>query len=134
MDAPCIFPTLRYQDADAAIDWLRNVAGFREHAVFRDNNGIVMHAEMALGASMLMLGTAKNDEYGRLVGDPSAKRTDAIYIAVDDIIPIHARAVSAGSEIAQAPYDTPYGSREFSCRDTEGNLFSFGTYWPKAAD
>lgn len=29
-----------------------------------------------------------------------------------------------------ARYD--YGSRDFACRDPEGNLWSFGTYWPKA--
>ncbi|GCC47386.1 hypothetical protein chiPu_0031451, partial [Chiloscyllium punctatum] len=28
--------------------------------------------------------------------------------------------------------DTDYGSRDFACRDPEGNLWSFGTYWPKA--
>ena len=49
MDRPCLFPTLRYRDADAAIAWLKRVAGFREHAVHRDEAGVVMHAELALG-------------------------------------------------------------------------------------
>ena len=33
-----------------------------------------------------------------------------------------------------ALHDTDYGSRDFACRDPEGNLWSFGTYRPKADD
>jgi uncharacterized glyoxalase superfamily protein PhnB len=29
--------------------------------------------------------------------------------------------------------DTDYGSRDFSVRDPEGNLWSFGTYRPETA-
>ena len=39
---------------------------------------------------------------------------------------ICARAV--GAIIVTEPYDTPYGSREFSCRDPEGHVWSVGTY------
>ena len=28
--------------------------------------------------------------------------------------------------------DTDYGSRDFICRDPEGYVWCFGTYWPKA--
>jgi hypothetical protein len=31
-------------------------------------------------------------------------------------------------------YDTPYGSREYSARDLEGNVWTFGTYHPVAGD
>jgi uncharacterized protein (TIGR02271 family) len=30
--------------------------------------------------------------------------------------------------------DRDYGSREFICRDPEGNIWAFGTYWPKASE
>ena len=35
-------------------------------------------------------------------------------------------------EILEELTDRDYGSREFICRDPEGNVWSFGTYWPKA--
>jgi uncharacterized glyoxalase superfamily protein PhnB len=38
---------------------------------------------------------------------------------------------ACGTPIAMALHDAPYGSREFSCRDPEANLWCFGTYWPK---
>lgn len=130
-DAPCIFPTLRYRDADAAIRWLVDTAGFREHAVYRADDGTVAHAELALGTSMLMLGQMRDDDYARLQGDPRDRRTDAIYVAVSDPDALFVAISGSGATIEQAPYETPYGSREFSCRDAEGNLWSFGSYWPK---
>ena len=32
-----------------------------------------------------------------------------------------------------APTDQDYGSRDFSARDPEGNIWSFGTYRPESA-
>ena len=51
-----------------------------------------------------------------------------IYIAVENPDALHDRAVAAGAEIVMELTDTDYGSRDFSCRDPEGNLWSFGTY------
>ncbi|WP_295042919.1 VOC family protein [uncultured Paracoccus sp.] len=132
MTSPCIFPTLRYRDADAAIRWLTQVAGFRDHAVYRADDGAVAHAELALGVSIIMVGQARDDAYGAMIGD--GKRTEAIYVAVPDADAVFARAQASGVAIERAPYDTDYGSREFACRDPEGNLWSFGTYWPKTTD
>jgi uncharacterized glyoxalase superfamily protein PhnB len=46
----------------------------------------------------------------------------------------HARARAAGAEIVRALSELDYGSREYSARDLEGNLWSFGTYDPYAGD
>jgi uncharacterized glyoxalase superfamily protein PhnB len=133
-EPPCIFPTLRCQDAEALIAWLTGLVGFREQAVHR-NGEIVEHAELALGSSILMLGQKPNDDredaYGALVNAGAGRRTDALYVAVADADALHATLAAAGTPIVTALRDTPYGSREFACRDPEGNLWSFGTYWPK---
>lgn len=42
----------------------------------------------------------------------------------------HARAKEAGAEIARPLEDIPYGSREYSARDPEGQLWHFGSYDP----
>jgi uncharacterized glyoxalase superfamily protein PhnB len=44
--------------------------------------------------------------------------------------PQYARSRAAGAKIVRELEDMPYGSREFSVRDPEGNLWSFGTYDP----
>ena len=129
-EPPRLFPTQRYRDAEAALRWLTEVVGFREHAVHRQG-GIVAHAELALGSSILMIGQHRDDAHDARIGDREARRTDALYAAVDDVEALRARVVASGVE-ADPVQGTDYGSREFICRDPEGHLWSFGTYWPKA--
>ncbi len=50
----------------------------------------------------------------------------------DDPDGLYERAVAAGAEIVMAPTDQDYGSRDFSTRDVEGNVWAFGTYQPGA--
>jgi uncharacterized glyoxalase superfamily protein PhnB len=131
-EPPRLFPTLRCRDAEAMIAWLTGLVGFREHAVHRAD-GLVAHAELALGSSLLMLGQDREDAYGALVGSPGGRRTDALYAQVPDPDALHDRLRDAGAPIEMPLEDKPYGSREFCCRDPEGNLWCFGTYWPKTS-
>jgi uncharacterized glyoxalase superfamily protein PhnB len=52
---------------------------------------------------------------------------------VDDVAALHGRGLTSGVTMEEGLTDRNYGSREFRCRDPEGNLWCFGTYWPKAA-
>ncbi|MEH2505068.1 MULTISPECIES: VOC family protein [unclassified Bradyrhizobium] len=130
-EAPRLYPTMRCRDAEAMIRWLKEVVGFTERAVYR-NGGTIHHAELAFGPSILMLGQSREDEYGKLVGDIGGRRTDALYVAVDDPDALHAKVKASGAIIEMDLRDTDYGSRDFACRDPEGNLWSFGTYRPRA--
>ncbi|MGH7869666.1 MAG: VOC family protein, partial [Candidatus Dormibacteraceae bacterium] len=53
-----------------------------------------------------------------------------IYVIVEDPDAHYRQAKTAGAEIVQELTDQEYGSREYSTRDLEGNLWSFGTYDP----
>ena len=54
-----------------------------------------------------------------------------MYVAVDDPDSLYERATAVGAEVVRELEDTGYGSRDFSVRDPEGNLGSFGTYRPE---
>jgi uncharacterized glyoxalase superfamily protein PhnB len=54
----------------------------------------------------------------------------SIYVVVGDPDAHYARAKKAGAAIVRDITDEDYGSREYSARDLEGNLWSFGTYDP----
>ena len=127
-----IMPSLRYRDAPAAIDWLCQVFGFTRHAVYAQPDGSIGHAELTLGGGMIMLGSEKNDEYGR--GFKSQAETGAetrsAYIVVADVDAVFARAQSSGALIVRPLQDTTYGSREFTVKDPEGHSWSVGTYDP----
>jgi uncharacterized glyoxalase superfamily protein PhnB len=128
-----IFPGLRYRDAPAMIAWLGRAFGFTEHAVYPGEAGAIAHAQLAFGSAMIMLGSARDDRFGQMVGAPgSPGNGQSVYIAVDDVDAHHARARAAGAEILMELTDTDYGSRDYICRDPEGCVWCFGTYWPKA--
>jgi uncharacterized glyoxalase superfamily protein PhnB len=118
--APNIFPALRFADPDAAVDWLGRAFGFATGGVYRNDEGVVHHAEMSLGRGTIMFGA----------GDPA---TITIYVAVEDADAHYARAREAGAEIIREVGDTPYESREYSARDLEGHVWTFGTYLPEPA-
>lgn len=131
-----VMPALRYRNAPAAIDWFCNVFGFTRHAVHEMPDGSIGHAELALNGGMIMLGSARNDEFGRrfkLPDEVDGFETGSAYIVVPDADAVHARAVAAGAIIVRPLQDTPYGSREFAVRDPEGHSWSVGTYDPWAA-
>jgi uncharacterized glyoxalase superfamily protein PhnB len=130
MSTQNIFPALRYRDADTALNWLAEAFGAEPRDVYRDQQGRIHHAEVKLGDGMIMFGSC--DEHGFLGGsrpDPRAG-TISLYIAVDDPDALYTRAAQAGAEVVRELTDTDYGSREFSVRDPECNLWSFGTYNP----
>ncbi|TPI58699.1 glyoxalase [Mesorhizobium sp. B3-1-3] len=131
-EAPRLYPALRYRNAAKMIDWLSEAFGFELRARYGEGD-IVHHAELTFGSSMIMLGTARHDDYGKMVGEPGGGGK-SIYIAVDDADATYAKAKQAGAKIIQELVDRDYGSREFICLDLEDNVWSFGTYWPKAGE
>ena len=128
-----IIPTLRYRDAAAAIEWLCKAFGFQQHLVVSGEDGGVAHAQLVLGSSMIMLGSAGDDEFGRFqqpLATPDTPVSQSAYIIIEDVDAHHATAVAAGARTLVGPKDEDYGGRGYSCRDPEGNLWNFGSYDP----
>jgi len=127
------FPVIRYRDPDAAIQWLGRAFGLNERVVYRDDSGKVMHAELELDGRMIMLGQADPGGWmGGSAPEPLGS-TVSLYVVVGDPDAHHDRAVAAGATVVRELSDQSYGSREYSARDLEGNLWSFGTYSPSAS-
>ena len=101
IQAQRIFPTFRYRDSAKMLDWLQNAFGFEVHAKYMDGDD-VMHAEMSFGGSMIMLGTARDDAYGAMVGAP-APGGKSTYVVVEDTDAVYAKAEAAGAKILEGP-------------------------------
>jgi uncharacterized glyoxalase superfamily protein PhnB len=130
-----VIPAMRYRDANAAIEWLCKAFGFERHLVVPGENGTVAHAQLTFGNGMIMLGSAREDEFGQRVKSPreiGGIGTRSAYVIVEDADAHYARAKAAGAEIVMEVEDQDYGGRLYSCLDPEGHLWSFGTYdpWP----
>ncbi len=124
-----LFPTLRYRDPARAVTWLQDVLGFTQHFVAEDG-GRIVHAQLRRGQSLIFLGPDHADDpYG--MHSPLALNgtNQCVCVAMSEDVDAHcSRARAGGAEIVTEPYDTPYGSREYSCRDFEGHIWCFGTY------
>lgn len=127
-----VIPTMRYEDAQAAIEWLCRAFGFDKHLVVPGEDGTVVHAQLVLGRGMIMLGSAREDEFDHLQKPPGAGGvvSQSAYIVVEDPDRHYAQAVAAGAEIVLDIKDEDYGGRGYSCRDPEGHLWNFGSYDP----
>jgi uncharacterized glyoxalase superfamily protein PhnB len=125
------FAALAYQDAETAIDWLGRAFGFRQKFAAPDEDGKIVHAELEADGNIVMVGSTG---VGLDIRSPRdlGGTTHCMYLVVDDPDAHHDRAREAGAEIVRELRDTDYGSREYVCRDPEGNLWSFGTYDPLA--
>lgn len=130
-----IIAVMRYRDADAALKFLTDVFGFAEHAVYRGEDGKVQHAELSFGNGMIMIGPVADTPFGRFMREPGRAGgvTGAIYAIVANPDTHHAKSVTAGFDIIMALRDEFYGGREYSVRDPEGYVWTFGTYDPWTA-
>lgn len=131
-----VIPGFRYRDAPAALDFLVRAFGFTEHMVVPDGDGGIAHAQLTFedGRGMIMLGSARDDEWGKLFR-PAAEagtNTCSVYVLVDDVDAHCERARQAGAEIIFEPSDKDYGGRDYGCKDPEGHLWFFGSYDPLA--
>lgn len=122
-DISDVYPSIRYRDAAAAIEWLGRAFGFERVVVYEGDDGRIEHAEVRYGDGMVMLGSERAGEEGRHIGQ------GWVYVVVEDLTAHHERAEAAGAEIVREPADEDYGSF-YGARDPEGNEWSFGTYRP----
>lgn len=132
-----IVPCLRYENAPDAIEWLCEVFGFRENLVIYGEADEIVHSQLVLGNGMVMVGSAGThgsplEDVWQPLTDPDSLRPQIIHVVVDEIDAHYERSVEGGCEIILENEEQDYGGRGYSCRDLEGNIWSFGSYDPWA--
>ena len=128
--SPKLYACLSYRDPAAAIAFLTAAFGFVELLIVPDDAGGITHAELALGTEVIMLGSAK-PELGWVSPLDLPARNATVCAFVPDVDAHFTRAVAAGAHVIRAPYDTPYGAREYTVRDPEQHEWHFGSYRPE---
>ena len=129
-----IIPTMRYHDAPAAIEWLCEAFGFERRLVVPGEDGSIAHAQLTLGGGMIMLGSARDDDFGGLVKTARevGANTQSAYIVVEEIDEHYQKARAQGAEIVMEIADQDFGGRLYSAVDPEGYLWNFGSFDPWA--
>ena len=128
-----MYPCLFYNDAPAAIEWLKRVFGFRELMVVPGENGTIAHSELAIGNGVIMVGSAGRqgrDETNRMSPSDLPGVNQSCYVLVSDVRGHFEHAKAQGAEITIDYNEPDYGGAGYSANDLEGHPWSFGSYAP----
>lgn len=106
-----ITPYLLVADADAELKFLTAAFGATEVSCQRNQDNTVMHAELLIGDSLVMIGQA---------GGQWKPREAALYLWIADVDATYASALRAGATSESGPEDKPYGHRNAGVIDPNG--------------
>ena len=127
---PAIRSTLRsalsYRDPRAAIAWLEKAFGFETTMLIEDPSGEIVHSELRLGDSLIMVGQEWDADH-KSPASLGGKNTQSLHIQIDTDIDDHCRrAKAAGAEVFAEPETQFYGDRSYRCRDPESHIWTVG--------
>jgi len=112
-----VTPYLIVPDADAEIAFLKSAFGGTEKSCQRNADNSVMHAEIMIGDSLVMLGQSS---------EAWQPRQGSFYLWVRDVDATYAQALKAGARSESQPEDKPYGHRNAGVIDASGILWWIG--------
>ena len=114
-----VTPYLIVQGASKLIDFLKQA--FEAEEIYRQNmpDGTVMHAQVRIGDSMLMMSDATSQH---------KPMPSMIYLYVEDVDAVYNRALKAGATSLREPTNEFYGDRSGGVKDFAGNQWWIGTH------
>jgi uncharacterized glyoxalase superfamily protein PhnB len=129
MTTTSIIPILVYEDIEAAHDFLVASFGFNSGGLYRDDDSIVVHAEVRAGDCAIWLHrvTAEHE-----MGSPKGTNAShgGLEVIVPDVDAHYAHTKSSGASIDYEPTNQEYGLREYGARDPEGHRWWFSSPLP----
>jgi PhnB protein len=122
-----LFPYLIVRDCPAAIDFYKRVFHAEEAMRLAEPDGRIGHAELKLGAAMIMLAEEHPD---RGVMSPLAYGGSGsiLHLHVADVDEMTARAVEAGAKLLAEPKTQFYGERSSKIQDPFGHIWMLGQH------
>ena len=112
-------PYLHPRRAEPLITFLKRAFGATEVAKYASPDGVVHHAVIRVGDSIIEMGEA-HDKYQTMPA--------MFYLYVPDMESVYRRAVAAGAKSFQEPADQPYGDRTAAVADAFGNKWYIATH------
>jgi len=120
-------PFLTVRDAARAIEFYKQAFGAEERGVAKDPDGKVMHAELKIGDSIIMLGD-EYPEFGALSPQSIGGSGMGLHIYLDGVDAAFDRAVKAGAQVEMPVMDQFWGDRYGKLTDPFGHKWSIGTH------
>jgi PhnB protein len=127
-----VTPYLAVKNAGEAIDWYKRAFGASELMRYEDQ-GKVMHAEIKIGDSIVMLADEWPD-MGHLSPQTLGNTPVGLMLYVDDVDTTFRRAVDAGATEERPLADQFYGDRTGTLCDPYGHRWTIGTHVEDVSD
>ncbi len=105
--------------AEPVINFLKRAFGAKEIAKYASPDGVVHHAEIRVGDSVVEMGEA-HGKYGPMPA--------MFYLYVPDCDAVYRRALAAGATSIAELTDHPYGDRSGGVKDAFGNQWYIATH------
>jgi PhnB protein len=105
--------------AEPLIAFLKRAFGAQEVAKYASPDGVVHHAQIRIGDSVVEMGEA-HDKYESMPA--------MFYLYVPNVDAVYRQTVAAGATSFQEPTDQPYGDRQAGVRDAFGNTWYIATH------
>lgn len=122
---PHVTPSILVADANATIDFLTTALGAKERMRMPGPGGKVIHAELEIGNSLVMLADVMPDgSTPALVADTSV----SFYVLVEDVDAVFAKAVASGGTAIMEPETMFYGDRTAMVADPSGHQWNIATH------
>jgi PhnB protein len=114
-----VTPLLSVKGAARLIDFMKKAFGATEVYRFPASDGSVMHAELKIGNSVMMLGEPMEGSF---------PVPATFYVYVQDADATYRAALEAGGESLEGPTDRFWGDRVASIKDFAGNKWMIATH------
>jgi PhnB protein len=112
-------PYLHPLRGEPVISFLKRAFGAEELAKYASPDGVIHHAKIKIGDSILEMGEAHG---------PYQPMPTMYYLYVPNVDAMYSRAVNAGGISTGEPADQPYGDRTASVKDAFGNQWYIATH------
>ncbi len=120
-------PFLTVRDAERAIEFYKNAFGAESRGLMKGPDGKVMHAEIKIGDSVVMLSDEFPD-FGSVSPQGLGGSPMGLHIYVDDVDNSFDRAVKAGAQVEMPVMDQFWGDRYGRLKDPFGHKWSIATH------
>ena len=122
-----ITPYLAVENASEAIDFYQRAFGAKENVRMDGPGGAIMHAELQVGDSMIML----SDPFPQSSTTPPKQlggTSVSIFAYVENIDDVYKQAIDAGASSLMEPDDMFWGDRFGSVQDPFGHSWTIATH------
>jgi len=122
-----VTPHTTVRDAARAIEFYKQAFGAEEKGAMKGPDGKIMHAELRIGDSVIMLAD-EFPEFGSLSPLSTGGTGIALHIYIEDVDSAFDRAVKAGAKVDMPVADMFWGDRYGKLSDPFGHKWSIATH------